>query len=78
MTELRNWVAVLKDTKIKEFKECIRAFTNWKSPIINGIIYEYSNGLTEGKNNKTKVIKRFRNLRKRILIINNKIPNWAV
>ena len=83
--EIRNWVEALEDSKIKEFKECIRAFKNWEEPIINGIIYPYSNAYTEGKNNKTKVLKRisygirtFENLRKRVLLINQNMSYWAI
>ncbi|MDD2592475.1 MAG: transposase, partial [Erysipelotrichaceae bacterium] len=64
-----------KDSEIPEFHSCIRAYQNWKGPILNSFISSYSNGFTEGCNNKIKVIKRnafgFRNFdrfRTRILI----------
>ena len=57
----------------------------WEEPIINGIVYPYSNAYTEGKNNKTKVLKRisygirtFENLRKRVLLINQNMSYWAI
>ena len=78
--ELQEWITCVKESNIKEFKECIRCFTNWLDPICNGIILPYHNGYTEGKNNKIKVIKRIsygyrteKNLRKRILLTNKNI-----
>jgi len=77
---LINYIEMLKDSKLKEFRECIRAFSNWLDPIANGIVETYNNAYTEGKNNKTKVLKRisygirtFKNLQKRILLINKNL-----
>lgn len=41
-----------------EFKDCITAYINWFEEIINALRFPYSNGFTEGCNNKTKVLKR--------------------
>ena len=78
--QLIYWIEELKESNIKEFKECIRAFRNWLEPIINGIVEPYNNAYTEGKNNKTKVLKRisygirtFKKLQKRILLINKNL-----
>lgn len=72
---LNDWIQRAKDSEIPEFYSCIRAYQNWKDPILNSFITPYSNGHTEGCNNKIKVIKRnafgFRNFdrfRTRILI----------
>ena len=59
---------------LPEFKPCITAYHNWAAEILNFLEVSYSNGFTEGCNNKTKVLKRvcfgFRNFerfRSRIL-----------
>lgn len=69
-----NWILYAQNTKLKEFDACITAFCNWSKEILNAFKYHYSNGPTEGKNNKIKVLKRvcfgFRNFnrfRNRIL-----------
>lgn len=69
-----NWIMYAQNTKLKEFESCITAFCNWSKEILNAFKYNYSNGPTEGKNNRIKVLKRvcfgFRNFdrfRNRIL-----------
>lgn len=71
---LSNWILYAQNTKLKEFNACITAFCNWNKEILNAFKYNYSNGPTEGKNNRIKVLKRvcfgFRNFdsfRNRIL-----------
>ncbi len=63
---------------IPEFGNAINAFRNWSDEIINIFTYGYSNGFTEGCNNKIKVLKRisygmrnFKRFRIRILHIFN-------
>jgi len=56
--ELNKWINSAKDSRIPEFQSAIRAYKNWKAAIINSFDYPYSNGMTEGANNKIKVIKR--------------------
>lgn len=56
--ELNKWINRAKDSQIPEFHSAIRAYKNWKAAIINSFDYPYSNGMTEGANNKIKVIKR--------------------
>lgn len=72
---LNEWIKKARDSKIPEFQPCIRAYQNWKEPILNAFSYPYSNGVTEGCNNKIKVIKRnafglrnFSRFRTRILL----------
>ncbi len=43
---------------IPEFRACVNAMDNWKTEIFNMFKYCYSNGHTEGCNNKTKILKR--------------------
>ena len=57
--QLTKWVSkcILKD--IPEFVEAAGTISRWKEYIINSFLDEkYSNGYTEGVNNKIKVIKR--------------------
>lgn len=62
------------DNPLSEFKACINAYHNWSTEILNALNVPYSNGFTEGCNNKTKVLKRvcfglrnFERFRSRIL-----------
>lgn len=55
---LNQWIQSAKDSNLPEFTACIRAYQNWKEPILNSFDSRYSNGITEGCNNKIKVIKR--------------------
>lgn len=62
-------------SELKEFRACLTMLTNWSEYILNSFDYPYSNGFTEGTNNKIKVIKRnaygyrnFENFRNRILM----------
>lgn len=43
---------------IPEFIKCASTFRNWTKGILNAFKYEYTNGTTEGFNNKIKVLKR--------------------
>ena len=72
--KLRTWLYLAEYEDIPEFRMCVTAYTNWAQEILNAIDSPYSNGYTEGCNNKTKVIKRvsfgirnFNHLRSRIL-----------
>ena len=55
------------------FKACTTAFHNRFEEIINAFKYNYTNGVTEGLNNKTKVIKRVSYGIKRFRLLRNKI-----
>lgn len=59
---------------LPEFKKCTTTCHNWSQEILNALDVPWSNGYTEGCNNKTKVLKRvcfgvrnFRRFRNRIL-----------
>lgn len=78
--QLNKWVSKCIFTNIPEFIEAAGTISRWKEYIVNSFIDErYSNGFTEGTNNKIKVIKRigfgyksFKLFRARILYIFNK------
>lgn len=77
---LMVWIDLCKESKIEELIEASNTIENWLEQIVNSFIDErYSNGYTEGTNNKIKVIKRnafgyknFKILRSRILYIFNR------
>ena len=60
--------------ELPEYIACFNTFTNWQKEILNSFDCPYTNGFTEGVNNKIKVIKRnafgvrkFERFRNRIL-----------
>ena len=53
-----DWLLLAEHYNIKEFDACIKAYHNWSAEILNAIRFPWSNGFTEGCNNKTKVLKR--------------------
>ncbi len=55
---LSLWLFHAENSHIPEFDACIRALHNWSEYILNSFDVPYSNGFTEGCNNKTKVLKR--------------------
>lgn len=56
--KLSNWLYFAENSALPEFRACTTAFHNWSNEITNSFDYSYSNGFTEGCNNKTKVLKR--------------------
>ena len=65
-------------TQLPEFEKLIRVLSNWSEYILNAFDCGYTNGFTEGCNNKIKVLKRiafgyrsFKNMRQRILLTAN-------
>ena len=77
--ELKSWLEMVKEYNIPEMLEAASTIENWLPYIVNSFIDKrFSNGFTEGLNNKIKVIKRvgfgykdFRFFRLRILYIMN-------
>lgn len=72
--QLAKWYMLASGYNLPEFNDCFRAFTNWQKEILNSFDVPYTNGYTEGVNNKIKVIKRnaygirnFNRFRNRIL-----------
>lgn len=57
--QLLAWIDLCKESNIPEFIEASKTINNWLEYIVNSFIDKrYSNGYTEGLNNKIKVIKR--------------------
>lgn len=77
--QTNRWISKCIEKNIPEFIEAAKTISRWKEYILNSFIDErYSNGYTEGTNNKIKVIKRiafgyksFELFRGRILYIFN-------
>mgnify|MGYP002621360755 FL=1 len=77
--QIIKWISKCIEKNIPEFVEAAGTISRWKEYILNSFIDErYSNGYTEGTNNKIKVIKRiafgyksFELFRGRILYIFN-------
>ena len=75
---LRTFRAYAFVADLPEFSACLTMLKNWEPYILNAFDCPYSNGFTEGVNNKIKVLKRiafgyrsFRNFRTRILCTTN-------
>lgn len=72
--QLGIWNMLATGYNLPEFQACTKTFVNWSEEILNSFEYRFSNGFTEGVNNKIKVIKRnafgiknFKRFRNRIL-----------
>lgn len=72
----KEWILNAECGDLPAFENCAATYRHWYSSIINSIKYPYSNGFTEGCNNKIKVLKRnaygfsnFKRFRNRILFI---------
>ena len=55
---LDNWLIKAQKLNVVEINSFVELIKSDLDAVKNAIIYEYSNGITEGFNNKTKVIKR--------------------
>lgn len=71
---LIQWLQSVEVMDLPEYSDCVRACRNWFSEILNSMDIPWTNGFTEGCNNKTKVLKRvsfgvrnFKRFRNRIL-----------
>ena len=80
--EIKEWIDVCKNSGLLEFEEASKTISNWLPYIVNSFIDKrFSNGFTEGLNNKIKVIKRvgfgYRNFKffrlRTMYILNGKI-----
>ena len=54
----KNWLNSVDTTDLKPFKRCVNTYFNWKKGIFNSLETPFTNGFTEGCNNKIKVLKR--------------------
>lgn len=77
LKQFNDWIFYNSTSSVKGLRECASTYHNWAVEIRNAIIYGYSNGPTEGKNNKIKVYKRicfglrnFNNFKARLMLMN--------
>ena len=73
---LGNWIKHAQASEIPELVAVAQTYANWSKEILNSVEIPYTNGYTEGCNNRIKVIKRisfgmprFERFRQRILHI---------
>lgn len=57
-TAFSNWIENAESSGISEFQNCAATYRRWSKEIKNAFKYGYTNGSTEGFNNKIKVLKR--------------------
>ena len=76
---LEWWLKSVKTSQLTEFRNFSTSFVSWKGQITNAFLLPFSNGYTEGCNNKIKVLKRisyglrhFGRFRTRILLLSKK------
>ena len=74
---LSKWLLLAEHYKLKEFDACIKTYHNWAAEILNAIRFPWSNGFTEGCNNKTKVLKRVCFGVRNFSRFRNRIPHCA-
>ncbi len=55
---LKAWYMFVMSCELEEFDKCSRTIFNWQKYILNSFTCTYTNGYTEGVNNKIKVLKR--------------------
>ena len=71
---MNEWILNAQNCGLPDFEKCAETMRNWCSGILNSFSVSYTNGFTEGCNNKIKVLKRnaygyknFNRFRNRIL-----------
>lgn len=76
---LTHWLKLVKASGLNEFNNFFTSFPAWMTQLTNAVLLPYSNGYTEGTNNKIKVLKRisyglrhFGRFRVRILLLSKK------
>ena len=55
---LYDWMVLVQAADLEEFQSLQTSFTEWFEEIVNALTFPWSNGYTEGCNNKIKVLKR--------------------
>ena len=72
-----QWVKRNLESPVEKLRDCAKTYQHWYTEIKNSLEVPYSNGATEGFNNKIKVLKRvsfgmrsFKNFKARILLLN--------
>lgn len=55
---LSEWISYALNCGIKPFENCANTMIRWREGILNSFDFPFTNGFTEGCNNKIKVLKR--------------------
>ena len=55
---LGKWIKVIEDFQVSSFYGNVKTIRSWIDPVVASALSPYSNGFTEGVNNKIKVLKR--------------------
>jgi transposase len=78
---LSRWIMAAQNSGLPKFLTCGNTMVRWSKGILNSFDCPYTNGFTEGSNNKIKVLKRnaygyrnFHRFRNRIL---HMFHHWA-
>lgn len=58
LKKLKEWYLFVSTVDLPEFNKCMQTIINWQEYILNSFKCPYTNGYTEGVNNKIKVLKR--------------------
>ena len=58
LKKLKEWYIFVGTQNEPEFEKCMQTMINWQPYILNSFDCPYTNGYTEGVNNKIKVLKR--------------------
>lgn len=53
-----HWLNCVEKSELKSFRNCVATYFRWKNGILNSFDAPFTNGFTEGCNNKIKVLKR--------------------
>ena len=56
--KMQEWIYNASNCGIPQFEKCADSMQNWLTGILNSFSSPYTNGFTEGCNNKIKVLKR--------------------
>ena len=72
-----EWVKRNLESPVSQLRDCAKTYQHWYTEIKHSLEVSYSTGVTEGFNNKNKVLKRvsfgmrnFKNFKARILLLN--------
>lgn len=75
--QFNEWVKRNLESDIPQLYQCAKTYQHWAIEIRNSLEVPYSNGVTEGFNNKIKTLKRvcfgmknFKNFKARIMLLN--------
>lgn len=53
-----KWILITENSRISEGRKYASTFMTWEKSILNTFDFPYTNGFTEGCNNKINVLKR--------------------